>query len=132
MTDWYKEKVLQTLEDLNSLLHAGFLQRAPLRLKADFAQLGEQENAALSRQLNRYYNACGCGEGRVFVLGALASWCLYAVCTNSFYWSWENAAVAFGWCLAGAFIGKAIGLVHAWFRLRRLVRAHEAVLQTSC
>lgn len=132
MTDWYKEKVLQTREDLNSLLRSGFLQREPLRLQANFAHLDEKENADLSRRLNRYYNACGCGEGRVFVLGALVCWCMYAILTHAFYWSWANAAEAFGWCLAGAFIGKAIGLSRAWLKLRRLVRAHEAMLQTSC
>lgn len=131
MSDWHKETELKTAADLEALLRAGFLQRPPLRIVARFEHLGTEQNEALSRQLNRYYNACGCGEGRVFVLGALLSWCVYAIANDTFFWSWENAGLAFLWCLAGAFIGKAIGLVLAWRQLRRLVRTQQAVLPTS-
>ncbi len=83
---------------------------------------------ALERQINRWYFACGCEQGSVTVLLAIAS------CTTAGLWRGFDGPLAWwrvvAYVAAAALIGKFAGLAYARLRLRttrrRLLTAWES------
>jgi len=91
-----------------------------LRLGGEMARHENRER--WQRELNRSYHACGCDTGgKGLLIGLLAG--LIAAGIGSVPWfSWQVASIVFGSALAGAAIGKIIGLAHAQIRLTRTAR----------
>lgn len=91
-----------------------------LRLGGEMARHENREK--WQRELNRSYHACGCDTGAKGVLIGLLAGLIAAGLDGAPWLSWQAAGVVFGPALAGALIGKIIGLVRAQFRLTRTVR----------
>jgi hypothetical protein len=81
------------------------------------------ERDAWEQELNNRYYACGCGEGSIAMMAALAFGLIWAVVLlllgMPLYAYTIESLVALG--VGGALLGKAYGLLYAHFRLRRLV-----------
>ncbi|MGK6352071.1 hypothetical protein [Parapedobacter sp. DT-150] len=117
------------VEQLRSLLRVRVFERPPMQVTIQLDSQDDVENELLESKINRYYNACGCGEGKFFVVLALAAFFIKGAAQAHFSWSWYHAGVAFLYCLGGAFIGKAWGQVNAYLKLRKSIR--EALSKKS-
>jgi len=74
------------------------------------------------RDLNRDLYACGCDTGsRGLVIGVMAGVAIALIAVRGGPWTLA-AGVILAAAIAGAIIGKAIGLAQAQSRLKRLVR----------
>lgn len=91
-----------------------------LRLGGEMARHENREE--WQRELNRSYHACGCATGaKGLLIGLLAG--LFAAAVGTAPWlSSQAAGIVFGSALAGAAIGKVIGLARAHIRLTRTIR----------
>ena len=85
---------------------------------ADAATLAKWE-----AEINRHYNACGCNEGKFFILLALAAYVLKIWLNDDFYFTWKHAGTGFLYCMAGAAIGKFFGKWLAYLKLRKSIGA---------
>ena len=119
------------VEELESLLAVRVLDRPTTKVVIQLAGQDEVENQLLEYKINRYYNACGCGEGKFFIVLALMVFFIQGFVQAQLTWSWYNAGIAFLHCLAGAFLGKAWGQLNAYFKLRKTVRAALPKLQPN-
>lgn len=109
-------------EQLRYLLSAHAVFRRYMKVTVNLSHMDDDEKKRTESILNRYYNACGCGEGKFFVFLAFVAFIVQAYSSHSLYWSWANVGMGFLYCMAGAFIGKAIGLLLAQIKLRKKVR----------
>lgn len=110
------------IEELESLLAVRILDRPTAKVVIRLAGQNEVENQLLEYKINRYHNACGCGEGKFFIVVALGAFFIQGFVQKHLFWSWYNARIAFLYCLAGAFIGKVWGQLYAYFKLRKTIR----------
>ncbi len=113
-------------KQLESLLNAGIFDRPMLTVDVQLPGRNEIENQLLASKLNRYYNACGCGDGKFFIVLALIVFFAQGLGRGDLTWSWYYAGVAFLYCLAGAFIGKTWGQLRAYHKLRKTIREELA------
>lgn len=117
------ETLFEHSSQLNALRTFPLLRTPGLGLLRLGGEMARHENGEKwQRELNRSYHACGCDTGaKGLLLGLLAG--LIAAAAGSAPWlSWPAAGLVFGTALAGAAIGKLIGLTRAQLRLTRTVR----------
>ncbi|GEM_PF-1571449 len=115
-------RTITSVEELESLLAVRVLERPATKVIIRLAGQDDIENQLLEYKINRYYNACGCGEGKFFIVLALMGFFIQGFVQAQLSWSWYNAGIAFLYCLGGAFIGKAWGQIQAYFKLRKSIR----------
>ena len=120
---------ITNVEELESLLSVRILDRPVTKVIVRITGQDDIENQLLEYKINRYYNACGCGEGKFFIVLALMGFFIQGFVQAQLSWSWYNAGIAFLYCLGGAFIGKAWGQLNAYFKLRKSIREALKKLQ---
>lgn len=117
--------VICTIDDLATLLQASRTRRRLPKGQFTLAisDFNEQERLSNQRKLNAYAHACGCTEGGIFALTALAVAIIYSV-FNVFQGAWFDLIVIW---LASliliplcAGVGKLIGQFVAHLRFRRM------------
>ncbi len=117
------ETVIEHSSQLHSL-HVFPPLRAPglgvLRLGGEMARHESRER--WQRELNRSYHACGCDTGAKGLLIGLPAGLVAAALSGAPWLSWRAAGIAVGAMLAGAAIGKIVGLARAQIRLTRTAR----------
>lgn len=124
------ETILEHSSQLNAL-HTFPLLRTPglgvLRLGGEMARHENREK--WQRELNRSYHACGCDTGAKGLLIGLLAGLIAAAAGSAPWFSWQAAGIVFGSALAGAAIGKIIGLARAQIRLGRTIREIAAAVR---
>jgi hypothetical protein len=117
--------VICTIDDLDTLLQASRTRRRLPKGQFTLAISGfnEKERLSIQRNLNAYAHSCGCTEGGIFALTALAVAITYSV-FNVLHGAWFGLIIIW---LAGlvliplcAGIGKLIGQFVARLRFRRM------------
>lgn len=99
------------------------------RLVVDVPQLSSEENEAWQERLDKYYFACGCGEGAAGgLLGAAVAGGRSLLQAETPWWR-HLAAVGLGFAL-GSGAGKAAGLLRARVELGSAVTRLEAVIRS--
>lgn len=76
---------------------------------------------AWEAEINRHYNACGCGEGKFFVLIGFVAFCIVSWPITDFSVTWKDVGITFLCCMVGAATGKLFGKYRAWLKLRKKV-----------
>ena len=82
------------------------------------------DSAKVEERANELYRDCGCDAGGVVVLLALVSMIAWVVLTSPEI-SWSLGLAGFGFLLASALLGKALGLVRSRLLLWRLLSRRE-------
>lgn len=99
------------------------------RIEVDIPGASTESSGYLRRAIERSAAACGCREGAVGLIvaaGGTIAWLHHGpgVATGRMAEIWMTIAVG----VAGAVVGKAVGLVRAHLRLRRSIRRFIATL----
>lgn len=97
-------------------------------VRLDLKTKDEKFSKEWENKINRYYKACGCGEGKFFVLIFFLSSILYLRINKTLYFSYSNIGFVFLMCLIGAFVGKIIGQFLAHNRLKQALIKMESFL----
>lgn len=113
---------IRSVEQLHYLLTPQAIFQNYTRIKLQLKDLDERKTTYWENKINRYYKACGCREGKFFVLISLFAF-LFTCCRQTgFDWGWKAAGIGFLYCLAGAFVGKIAGKVFAYAHFRKTVK----------
>lgn len=101
------------------------------RLAVEVPELSAEENGEWQERLEKYYLACGCGEGAVGgVLGAVAAGGRSLLGVDQRSWWRHLAAIGLGF-VVGSGAGKAAGLARARVKLDSTVTRLEAVIRSQ-
>lgn len=92
-----------------------------IEVRLEGMEKSEAEN--LSKEINKHYFACGCSEGTVFVLLALAGLAGWVLSNTESLnqLGWKQGLSGLGIVLIAAGIGKGIGKWRASFALKKTV-----------
>lgn len=118
-----KEYTVRTKAELIELNSFRTLFQTYHRIRLELSGLSDTEQTSMERELNTYYNACGCGEGKFFVFLGFAIFCVQAWQQNTLYFSWKNAGIAFLYCMVGAALGKMFGKFRAYLKMKKKVNS---------
>lgn len=94
-------------------------------VKFEIENLDKDVSSSWEQKINRYYKACGCGEGKFFVFIFFLIAIIWKYNKNELFLSWSTSIFLFGICILGAFIGKAYGQYLAFRKLKRLIHHLE-------
>ena len=108
------------LEKLMSLASV-FKRYTAIKLELDHVENNVQQQ--WQDKINRYYSACGCDEGKIFVFLGFLTFIVTAYLNDFLIMSWANCGKAFLFCLAGAALGKLFGLYRAHLKLKKLIQS---------
>jgi len=102
----------------------------PIPVRLDLPNVPKERSNRLQSALDRSMAACGCQEGAAGLLAAgflvAASW---AFSRSAHSLGWSEAGLVFGILIAGTLAGKALGLLRARIRIRRLVQEFRKSLE---
>lgn len=118
--------VLNDLKDLNDLLNGykfSFLPREG-NTKLEFGAIEESEKSKWQNKLQQYYFACGCKEVSMTSIVFFLLYWLYIFIFEGVksIMNWEVWVLSVIFFLAGAVVGKAIGLIYSRYALIIAVR----------
>ncbi|CAZ98433.1 hypothetical protein Q4603_09370 [Zobellia galactanivorans] len=119
----YIVKDLASLEELKSNPN----------LKQVYRKIQLDENLPLStrysKQLNKYYYACGCQEGSMAVFACMVGMATaYFVTDGQFFDTWWKGIAVL---VIAALLGKTAGIVYAKLKLNETLRALKKALATT-
>lgn len=125
--------VLNDLKDLNDLLNGykfSFLPRVG-NIKLEFGAIEESEKSKWQNKLQQYYFACGCKEGSMTSIVSFLLYWLYIFIFEGVksIMNWEVWVLSVIFFLAGAVIGKAIGLIYSRYAL--IIAVRKLILTVS-
>ena len=125
--------VLNDLKDLNDLLNGykfSFLPREG-NIKLEFGAIEESEKSKWQNKLQQYYFACGCKEGSMTSIVSFLLYWLYIFIFEGVksIMNWEVWVLSVIFFLAGAVIGKAIGLIYSRYAL--IIAVRKLILTVS-
>lgn len=117
---------IRTAEDLSFLRKVKSFFYRYNSVKFEIDSIDNQLTTEWENKINRYYKACGCGEGKSFVLIFFLAGMGKLYLEDAFYFSLSHFTSVFLMCLLGAFIGKAYGKFRAFLRLRKVIGEIES------
>jgi hypothetical protein len=93
----------------------------PARISVQIASVTEEEAKTIEERINRYADACGCGESGGLIVTVALAYGIYAFVTraHSFGDVVLHSVIAF---VAAGFAGKVVGMLRAKLRFRRSLR----------
>lgn len=95
-------------------------------VKLDIENLEREISIRWEQKINRYYKACGCGEGKFFVFVFFLFAIAWKHSKKELLLSWRTFSFVFLMCLLGAFLGKAYGQYFAFRKLKRIINDLES------
>ena len=115
-----KETVIKHSSQLNALITLPFLRMPGLGvLRLGGEMVRHEKHETWQRELNRNYHACGCDTGAKGLLIGLFAGLIVAAMSDSVR---QTAGIVFVAAIAGAIIGKLVGLARAQVRLMQTIR----------
>lgn len=118
--------ILREPEDLDKLIaeHKFSLSPKDGIIVLELGSMSDPEREKWQSKLQRYYFACGCKEGAaVSILFFILFWIYYVfVKSISIILSWEAWLLSVAALIAGAVIGKVLGLVYAKYKLKLSIK----------
>lgn len=91
------------------------------KIKLELDMVDPDVQIGWENDINRLYNACGCGVGKFFVFLGFVIFGVQSWYYDTLSITWKNAGIAFLYCLAGAALGKLVGKYRAYLKLRRTI-----------
>jgi hypothetical protein len=116
------ELLIQSPEELGKLASITSVFKRYTRVNLNLEGMDADKQKTYEEKINRFYGACGCGEGKFFVLLGFLTFIGYSYSKSSLQFTWLNAGKGFLFCLAGAAVGKLFGLYRAHLKLRKVIR----------
>ena len=104
-------------------LNAWRLLMSHTRVQVDIAGMTPDRAREWQTRMNAALAACGCGEGAVALLGAVTSYALIVTWRGGDGLMWSVPAEVVLVAIAAALCGKALGIIRAGLRIRRLLRS---------
>lgn len=125
--------VLNDLRGLYELLSGHKISFYPKEgnIRLDFSEINESEKNKWQNKLQQYYFACGCKEGSMTSLIFFISYWLYIFIFEGVrsILNWEVWMLSLIFLIAGAVIGKVVGLVHSRYAL--IIAVRKLILTVS-
>lgn len=115
--------VIRDKTELKKLLSVASIFKRYTAIKLELHQIDNQVQQQWQTEINRYYGACGCGEGKFFVFLGFLTFMGIAYLNDNLVMSWANCGKAFLFCMAGAVFGKLFGLYRAHLKLKKLIKS---------
>ena len=120
------EIVIRELKDLNNLIstHKFFFMPKSGKIILELEAISVIEKEKWQSKLQRYYFACGCKEGAAASILLFCLFWIYSLFVKSLsiILSWEAWLLSGLMILAGAVLGKALGLLYARYTLKSSVK----------
>ena len=120
------EIVIREVKDLNKLIstHKFFFMPKSGNIILELESIPDLEKEKWQTKLRRHYFACGCKEGAAASILLFSFFWIYAVFVKSLsvILNWEAWLLSGLLVLAGAVLGKALGLVYAKYTLKSSVK----------
>jgi hypothetical protein len=119
--NWDRVRTIRTRSELAHLTTVRSIFKRYESIKLELDQVDPDVQIGWENDINRLYNACGCGEGKFFVFLGFVLFILQSGYNHTLSITWKNAGIAFLYCLAGAALGKLIGKYRAYLKLRKKI-----------
>lgn len=118
--------IINDLKSLEKLIKDKNLRRSLRKIQLDLP-ISNSEN--YSREINKYYFACGCEQGAITVFATILIVAIIFVTTDlPILENWWYALI---YLLVGAILGKVYGIVHKKIMFQKTVNALKRELLIS-
>lgn len=115
-----EDRTITSCEELRQLTQESmFLESRPVRLA--LAGLENSASEKLENRLNRYLLACGCTEGKILSLLALAAYIAFLVANDEGPKGWMAFVLGFLATGIAGIAGKIAGLLRARRQIRKVI-----------
>lgn len=127
-----QERIIESIDEIKRIASEINLFSAGKkgRIKVQLPLFTEEENVQIGHKIEKYYSACGCGQGRItgiITLGIFVVLILTGIISLVQLGIWNTIWLYFGCSMVTMFFGKLYGLRKA--RLSLIALADELELK---
>lgn len=118
-----KNVTIQSIPALKRQFGWSRLFAYPEHFQLEFPQLTEEEQEIYQNKLSLLSRACGCNDGKAFIVVFILSYAILFVMAGIKIPTHSHGWNIFLFAFAGAAFGKLFGLIHANVKIQRIIRA---------